>query len=624
MSEETAPALIPGTRPPSRGAHELSRASRRYGNGDLTPSTMTAITPYGPILAGSRAPRLASNPALYIHVLSPWQRALIAALTLGWCIGFVAFWVWWLQPQHNMGWPGLLLNSALLFYLSYMPSYFLVVVNRLRRINPDLPVPDVRTAFVVTKAPSEPWPMAQKTLLAMLAQDFPRSYDVWLCDENPDPEVTRWCARQGVRLSTRHGIAEYHRSEWPRRTRCKEGNLAYFYDTHGYSDYDVVVQLDCDHVPATTYLAEMVRPFSDPTVGYVAAPSICDTNAATSWSARGRLYREATFHGPVQLGHSGGLAPSCIGSHYAVRTEALKMIGGIGPELAEDFSTSFLLTSSGWKSTFAHTAEAHGEGPRNLSAMVTQEFQWSRSLVMLLIDTVPQHLRRLSWPLQLRFIFALSYYPLLALTTTVGLVMTVIAAVTGVPWVNVDYVEFLIRWMTMSVLVLAITAFIRGQGLLRPAKAPLISWESWLYAFVRWPFIAWGVCAAVLQKVRPSSLDFVVTPKTAGGLDPLPARLVLPYAVISAALATAALVGESTTAAYGYVFLCILGAVSFGIVTLAVPLLHARESSRNAGTAFRAALSRTVAVPLALAAGVWALIVPAVWEYPSYFLRFVH
>ena len=39
-----------------------------------------------------------------------------------------------------------------------------------------------------------------------------------------------------------------------------------------------------------------------------------------SWAARGRLYAEATLHGPMQAGHSGGYAPSCIGSHYAVRT----------------------------------------------------------------------------------------------------------------------------------------------------------------------------------------------------------------------------------------------------------------------------------------------------------------
>ncbi|MHA7210451.1 glycosyltransferase family 2 protein [Arthrobacter sp. MDT1-65] len=584
---------------------------------------MTAATPYGPILAGSRAPRLETNSSLYIPVLSPGPRAVVAALTLGWCIAFIAFWTWWLQPQHNVGWPGLLLNSALLFYLTYMPSYFLVVVNRLRRIDPALPVPDLRTAFVVTKAPSEPWPLARKTLLAMLAQKFPHPYDVWLCDENPGPEVKQWCAQHGVRISTRHEVAEYHRTQWPRRTRCKEGNLAYFYDLHGYLAYDVVAQLDCDHVPSPTYLAEMIRPFTDPAVGYVAAPSICDTNAANSWSARGRLYREATFHGPVQLGHSDGLAPSCIGSHYAVRTTALQSIGGIGPELAEDFSTSFLLTSAGWKSTFAHTAEAHGEGPHNLSAMVTQEFQWSRSLVMLLIDTVPQHLRRFAWPLRLRFLFALSYYPLLTLTTAAGLIMMMIAAVTGVPWVNVDYVEFLIRWLTMSLLTLAIAALIRSQGLLRPATAPLISWESWLYAFVRWPFIAWGVFAAVMQKFRPSSLSFLVTPKTTGGLEPLPVRLVLPYAGISAAMAIAALIGETTTAAFGYVFLCILGAVSYGIVTMTLPLLHALESARNAGTAFRTSLHSTAVVPLALAAGVWALIVPAVWAYPTYFLHFV-
>jgi cellulose synthase (UDP-forming) len=117
----------------------------------------------------------------------------------------------------------------------------------------------------------------------------------------------------------------------------------------------VVSQLDCDHVPSPTYLSEMVRPFSDPAVGYVAAPSVCDANAGSSWAARGRLHREATFHGAFQLGHSGGWAPACIGSHYAVRTRALRDIGGIGPELAEDFSTSFLFNAAGWQGAFAIT-----------------------------------------------------------------------------------------------------------------------------------------------------------------------------------------------------------------------------------------------------------------------------
>ncbi|NBT74301.1 MAG: hypothetical protein EBT14_09015, partial [Betaproteobacteria bacterium] len=128
---------------------------------------------------------------------------------------------------------------------------------------------------------------------------------------------------RGVKVSTRREHPGYHNNTWPRRRRCKEGNLAYFYDHYGYEQYDVVVQLDADHRPEPGYLRAMVHPFADPHVGYVSAPSICDRNEATSWVARGRLYAESVLHGPLQLGLNAGFAPLCIGSHYAVRTAAL-------------------------------------------------------------------------------------------------------------------------------------------------------------------------------------------------------------------------------------------------------------------------------------------------------------
>ncbi|GLB67893.1 glycosyltransferase [Arthrobacter mangrovi] len=586
-------------------------------------SEIIGLTPGGPVLSGTKAPTQQARKGTFIHTLDSTDRLVLGLLTAGWIVAFAAFWAWWLQPEHRVGWAGLVVNSVLLFYLSYLPSYFLVVVSRLRRINPDLPIPDVKTAFIVTKAPSEPWAVAERTLTAMLGQKFPHPYDVWLADEDPTDEVLVWCRGNGVNVSSRKGVDAYHRAEWPRRTKCKEGNLAYFYDNWGYDLYDVVVQLDCDHVPAPTYLAEMVRPFSDPSIGYVAAPSVNDSNARESWSARGRLHREATFHGPVQLGHSDGLAPSCIGSHYAVRTEALASIGGLGPELAEDFSTSFLLTSAGWRSAFAYTAEAHGDGPTTFAAMVTQEFQWSRSLVMLFFNMVPAHLRRFSWPLRIRFLFALSYYPLLAVTTAAGLALPVIAAVSGTAWVNVNYFEFLARWMLLNVFMLAITVYIRRRGLLRPVDAPIISWENWIYAFARWPYIAWGVVAAVIQQFRPKPLAFRVTPKAQKGLEPLPTRLVMPYITIAAVMASAALIGEAKTQAYGYVFLCLLGATWYGIVSLAIPLLHAAEAARANGTVFVEGLRATAAAPTLMASTSAALVAMAIAIYPSYVAPFL-
>jgi len=318
---------------------DVARQIRR-----LSAGRVRKITPSGPVLdSGARQRRL--RKSTFAPMLSGLDRLVVALLSAGWLICICMFWSWWLEPSHRRGVLGLVLNSAVLLYVSCYPVFFVVGINRLRNTSRSVSVPLLRVAFVVTRAPSEPWEVARGTVSAMLDQDFPVPYDVWLCDEKPTQEIVDWCDRHDVLIATRNGVLEYHRNEWPRRTRCKEGNLAYFYDHWGYRWYDVVAQLDCDHRPERTYLAEVVRPFSDPAVGYVAAPSVCDANADVSWAARGRLYREATFHGAFQLGHSDGWGPLCIGSHYAVRTRALRDIGGIGPELAEDFSTSYLLNS---------------------------------------------------------------------------------------------------------------------------------------------------------------------------------------------------------------------------------------------------------------------------------------
>ncbi|MCU1407809.1 MAG: glycosyltransferase [Glaciihabitans sp.] len=583
-------------------------------------STVIATTPNGPILEGRHAPRRPSSRGVFVNILSTPQRVVVAILTAAWIASFVAFWAWWLQPQHVIDPAAMIVNSAMLFYVAYLPLYFLVAVNRLREVDPDLDVPDLRVAFVVTKAPSEPWDTARTTLGAMLSQRYPHDYDVWLCDETPTEAVALWCMENNVALCSRFGVEEYHNAQWPRRTKCKEGNLAYFYDTVGYRDYDVVAQLDCDHVPAPGYLAEMVRPFVDPAMGYVAAPSVCDSNASASWSARGRLYREASFHGPVQTGHSDGLAPVSIGSHYAVRTQALWTIGGVGPELAEDFSTSFLLNSGGWHGAFASRAEAHGDGPLTFSAMVTQEFQWSRSLFVLLTETAPRHLGRLPMRLRLRFLFALSFNPLLAIMTLIGLSLPVIAAVTGMAWVHVNYLEFLLRWCAMGLCLVVLTLFLRSWGLLRPVSAPVVSWENWLYALSRWPFIAQGVFAAIVQKFRPTkAITFRVTPKERDGFEPLAVRLVIPFIVISLVLSGAAIVAELTRFANGYVLLCLLGALSYAVVALAIPLLHAHESARASGAPFLTALQQTAAAPLALGIAVWVPFTAAVIPFPTYF-----
>lgn len=295
-------------------------------DGQLSPSAGWRRPGAEPAPAGQTAP-------FFVGVLDSTQRWVYRGLMALWLAAVAFFWTWWLQSEHVVTTLGIAVNSAMLVWSLLLPTYFFCFLGRMQRPNPDVALPRLRVAIVVTKAPSEPWEVLRGTLRGMLSQELPYPYDVWLADEERNASVRQWCELNGVKLSTRAGREDYHRRTWPRRTKSKEGNLSFFYDHWGYRDYDVVAQLDADHVPASGYLRQVVGPFADPAVGYVAAPSLCDRNAAASWSARGRLYKEAALHGAQQAG-SHGWAPTCIGSHYAVRTRALHEIGGLGPELA--------------------------------------------------------------------------------------------------------------------------------------------------------------------------------------------------------------------------------------------------------------------------------------------------
>jgi cellulose synthase (UDP-forming) len=507
---------------------------------------------------------------------------LLAAIIAAWLAALVWFWSWWLRPEHVNGAFGMVVSSLVLAVASLTPGFYFLAAWRasepLYGARLELDPQPPRVAMVVTKAPSEPWEIVRRTLEAMLDQDTALPYDCWLADEQPDAATRRWCRRHGVRISSRHGIAEYHRASWPRRTRCKEGNLAYFYDRWGYRDYDLVCQFDADHAPAPSYLDAVVVVFADPRVGYVAAPSICDANADRSWTARGRLFREASFHGLTQAGQNRGLAPYCIGSHYAVRTAALRQAGGIGPELAEDFTTSFFINAAGWDGAFAIAAPAHGDGPESFADGMLQELQWARSMGAVLFGVTPGHWSRLRWRARLKLAYCVSWYWILCLQMLAGFVLTHGALAAGRPWVDVAILDFASHAALPGLPIVALVVLARARGLLRPTDAKVISWEATLFQLARWPWAAIGLAQAVVAAVTGRTLNFRVTPKGAARPLPLPLRVLLPYAVLSGAGSATLLAVPEPGTAGGYFSFAMLNACVYAAVGLAVVAAHVREN----------------------------------------------
>jgi hypothetical protein len=111
--------------------------------------------------------------------MTPGQRRWFGALVLLWLAAALSFLRWWFQGQHVVTVAGMALNTGVLVWLLFVqPGWYLFFVARMRRPNPAGPLPAGRVAMVVTKAPSEPWPVVRRTLEGMLRQAFPRPHDV--------------------------------------------------------------------------------------------------------------------------------------------------------------------------------------------------------------------------------------------------------------------------------------------------------------------------------------------------------------------------------------------------------------------------------------------------------------
>lgn len=514
----------------------------------------------------------------WVSPLTLQQSRLLHLSILPWLISVVAFVLWWIRPEHHISLLGSVIGSIIILFEILTPGYFYYFIRRIKIVNPCIvPCAEWRLAIVVTRAPSEPWEIVQKNLIAMLEQDIP--HDTWLADEQPTKEILEWCSSNNVFVSTRYQVAEYHQRDWPRRTRCKEGNLAYFYDMYGYERYDFVAQLDADHIPNKNYLREIVRPFVDPSVGYVAAPSICDANAAESWSARGRLYAEATLHGPLQSGYNDKWAPLCIGSHYCVRTKALKDIGGLGPELAEDHSTTLLMNASGWNGVFQPSAIAHGDGPATFVDCMIQEYQWSRSLAMILLRYTPSYFGGLSPRKRLQFLFSQTWYTLFSSVAIVGYLLPLVCLAIDNPMLRVTYLDFLGFTILVSLSNFIPTSLLKRYKMLRPDNAKLFSWEYLLFTLTRFPWVFSGVIHGVAMHITGKDLDFRVTPKGADMRPALPTRMLAPYFLISLLSSILVLLLRDRDVAAGFYFLALISALWMWLSAAAITWLHYKEGA---------------------------------------------
>jgi len=315
---------------------------------------------------------------------------------------------------------------------------------------------------------------------------------------------------------------------------------------------------------------------------------------------------------PQGAARSCGALPCCIGSHYSVRTAALHQIGGVGPELDEDFSTSLNMTACGWKGVFAMDAIAHGDGPATFEDAMRQEYQWSRSAILILLLYLGPQWRLPFMSLQERFsvVMFFLFWVKRSLYPFASLIIVTLAAC------GVTVATF--RWQAMLVLVLIPTVpqllnfcFFRYLGVLRPANARPISYEAILHSLCQPLWIAYGCLHGALGALAGLHFDIKVTPKGPGGMRLLSPTLVLPLLSLSTWFGLLSL-RSSAMEQPGFGQLLLFLSTLYWAGAASVTLLHVAENYTWRGLGWRVLPWRNLVVlSLLLFVSAWPFIIVA-------------
>ena len=375
----------------------------------------------------------------------------------------------------------------------------------------------LRIAILTTIVPSkEPLALVAITLAAMRSIEYEDGHvDVWILDEGDDTTVRAVAERLGVEHFSRRPHPEFNKPSGPFRACTKAGNHNAWSAFHGH-EYDVVAELDPDHVPGPHFLDRTLGYFRDPDVAFVVAPQVYG-DIHTGLISHGAGSQAFLFHGVLQRGGNGLGAPLLIGTNHVYRVAAWKQIGGYQDSIIEDHLTSMTLhgtvnprTGRRWKGVYTPDVVAIGQAPSTWEDLFGQQRRWAYGVADLALHHSWRLARGLTWRQRVVYILLQSFYPGVATTWALGTLVTVayLLGVASPP--NLEPARWATLWIASWAMTIALFLWLRRLNLAAHERREFGALGA-LATLCAAPVYVAAVVSALLR--RP--LAYRVTPKGA-------------------------------------------------------------------------------------------------------------
>ncbi|MEO1123167.1 MAG: UDP-forming cellulose synthase catalytic subunit [Cyanobacteria bacterium J06635_15] len=243
--------------------------------------------------------------------------------------------------------------------------------------------------------------IVRKTVLGALETDYARDRkQIYVLDDGrkyPErrAQLQQMCDELGAQMLVRDN-----------NDHAKAGNINTALQRTGG---DLVLILDCDHIPARNILKETVGFFENQRVSLVQTPhwfynpDPFERNLLTQGQVP---VGNELFYKVLQRGNDFWNASFFCGSAAVIRRQHLLQIGGIATEtVTEDCHTALRLHSLGYETVYYDKIMVAGLAPEKFSAYIGQQVRWARGMAQILRLENPLFNRKLKLRLPQRLCY---------------------------------------------------------------------------------------------------------------------------------------------------------------------------------------------------------------------------
>ena len=342
---------------------------------------------------------------------------------------------------------------------------------------------------------NEPVSVLYRSLVGCKSMEYPNK-QVYLLDDGNRPEMRDLALSLGVNYISRE-----------ENVHAKAGNLN---NALNQTNGDLVLVFDADHVPAISFLQEVVGFFMvDSKLGFVQTPQHFFTedpfqrNLLASQSVNNE--QDLFFH-VIEAGNDYWGAAFFGGSGAIFRRQALSEIGGYAVEtITEDVHTGMRLHARGWKSVFYNKDLAAGMAQESFADFIKQRLRWGRGMTQIFCLENPMLIGGLSLAQRLCYLSGIWYF-FHGLPRLIFMLAPLCFLLFGYKTINAGFVEVLIYYLP------SFTAIFLGYTII--SRGVRHSFWSEVYEVA---FCVWLTLTTALTFLSPKRAKFRVTPK--GGIS---------------------------------------------------------------------------------------------------------